>query len=240
MQDLCCGRPLYDYGMLDRAKGQLAVILRALQQQIEQSIPIVVLEPSCATVFRDEMPDLLWGNIEAQHLAGQVFLLSEFLEKRVSGYRPPRLHRKIYVHGHCHHKALMKMTDEKSVLKKMRADSREIESGCCGMAGAFGYEAGDHYTVSMACAERALLPAVRNAEADALILADGFSCREQIEQGTGRKAMHLSQAIQMALPNRKADSKGQGGARLRTVAMFGIGITAAAAAVWAANSKNRD
>jgi Fe-S oxidoreductase len=199
LENLCCGRPLYDYGMLDRAKKQLLETLRVMRPQIEAGVPVVVLEPSCATVFRDEMTSLLWGNVDARRLRDQVFLLSEFLEKKVDGYGPPKLSRKVYVHGHCHHKSIMKMDDEAALLKKMGVDYQEIESGCCGMAGAFGYETGSHYEVSIACGERALLPAVRNAERDAVIVSDGFSCREQIEQTTERRGLHLSQVLQMAI-----------------------------------------
>jgi FAD/FMN-containing dehydrogenase/Fe-S oxidoreductase len=202
MANLCCGRPLYDYGMLDTAKRFLNQILDTLRDRIDASVPVVVLEPSCASVFRDEMPSLLWGDVEACRLKDQVFLLSEFLAQKVQDYTPPRLHRKVYVHGHCHHKSLMKMTDEKAVLEKLGVDQHEIESGCCGMAGAFGYEAGDHYDVSIACGERALLPAVRKAEPDALIVADGFSCREQIEQETDRRGVHLAQVLEMAIHRR--------------------------------------
>src|SRR5579871_1378089 len=231
LQNLCCGRPLYDYGMLDQAKRQLLHIISALKPHIEQETPIVVLEPSCATVFRDEMVELLWGNMEASRLKGQVFLLSEFLEKKVPDYRPPRLHRKVYVHGHCHHKAVMKLTDEKNVLDKMGVEQQQIDSGCCGMAGAFGYEA-EHYDVSIACGERELLPAVRKAEPDALILTDGFSCRSQIEQETGRKALHLAQVMQMALPNRVTEPEAPPARKYRAAVTVGIAAAAALGAFW--------
>jgi Fe-S oxidoreductase len=202
LDDLCCGRPLYDYGMLDRARRELLKIIRVLRPEIEQGRPIVVLEPSCASVFRDEMTSLLWGNVDASRLRNQVFLLSEFLQKKIDDYRPPRLSRKVYAQGHCHHKSIMKMDDEAAVLKKMGVQYAEFDSGCCGMAGAFGYERGDHYDVSMACGERKLLPAVRSAERDAVIVADGFSCREQIEQTTDRRGLHLAQVLQMAIHER--------------------------------------
>ncbi|MDQ6610309.1 MAG: FAD-binding oxidoreductase, partial [Bacteroidota bacterium] len=99
----------------------------------------------------------------------------------------------------CHHKAIMKMDCEKSVLKKTGLEYEILDSGCCGMAGYFGYEKGDHYDVSIAAGERVLLPAVRNATDDTIIIADGFSCREQIEQQTNRKGLHLAQVLQMAL-----------------------------------------
>jgi Fe-S oxidoreductase len=208
-QSLCCGRPLYDYGMLDRARTKLLEILRALRPAIEDGIPVVVLEPGCFSVFRDEMTELLWGNVDAVRLKGQVFLLSEFLERKGVTGRLPKLMRRAYVQGHCHHKAVAGMKDEKSVLEKMGAEYHEFDAGCCGMAGAFGYEAGDHYDVSMACAERALLPAIEKTETDALVVADGFSCREQIEQTTPRRALHLGQVVQMAI----REQSGQGARR---------------------------
>jgi len=195
---VCCGRPLYDYGMLGAAKRVLRQTLKALRPQIEDGVPLIGLEPSCVSVFRDEMTDLLHGDEEARRLRRQSFLLSEFLQQKANGYQIPRLERRAIVHGHCHHKSILKMTDEERVLTRMGLDYRVLDSGCCGMAGGFGYEE-THYDVSIQCGERALLPAVRDAAADALIIADGFSCREQIAQTTGRRALHLAQALQMAM-----------------------------------------
>jgi Fe-S oxidoreductase len=195
---LCCGRPLYDFGLLDRARTYLQRILHALGPEIDAGRPIVVLEPSCASVFRDELRNLFPGDARADRLRAQTFLLSEFLDRRLPGYTPPRLARPVLLHGHCHHKALMKMTDEESLLGKMGAALESIDAGCCGMAGPFGYAA-ETFAVSQAIGERVLLPAVRQAPADALIVADGFSCREQIVQATGRQAVHLAEVIQLAL-----------------------------------------
>jgi len=157
-----------------------------------------VLEPSCATVFRDEMLNLFPDDIRAQKLASQVMLLSEFLEKNGQDFKLPEIKRKALVHGHCHHKSIMKMTAEESVLRRMGVDYEMPAPGCCGMAGAFGFEK-EKYATSIAIGEVELLPAVRNTPADWLIIADGFSCREQIQQCTGRKSLHLAQVIQMAL-----------------------------------------
>jgi FAD/FMN-containing dehydrogenase/Fe-S oxidoreductase len=195
---LCCGRPLYDFGMLDRAKQYLEQIMSALGPQIEAGVPIVVLEPSCASVFRDELRNLFPTDARATRLRSQVFLLSEFLEHHAPNFQPPRLAGKILLHGHCHHKSLMRMTDEESVLRKTGAELQSIDSGCCGMAGPFGFEK-EKYAVSQAVGERVLLPAVRNTPADALIVSDGFSCREQILQSTGRRAIHLAEALQLGL-----------------------------------------
>jgi Fe-S oxidoreductase len=195
---LCCGRPLYDFGMLERAKEYLERIMSALSVQIMAGIPIVVLEPSCASVFRDELRNLFPMDQRATRLRNQTFLLSEFLEHHAPGYEAPQLGRKVLLHGHCHHKSIMKLSDEESLLRKMGADLQSMDSGCCGMAGPFGFER-DKYAVSQAVGERVLLPAVRNAPADALIVSDGFSCREQILQATGRRALHLAEVMQLGL-----------------------------------------
>lgn len=194
---LCCGRPLYDFGMLDRAKRYLERILKILGPHIEAGMPIIVLEPSCASVFRDELADLFPGDARADRLKTQTYLLSEFLAKD-PGYQPPLLSQKVLLHGHCHHKSLMKMTDEEALIRKMGADLKTLDSGCCGMAGPFGFEKGK-YKVSKDIGERVLLPAVREAAPDTLVVTDGFSCREQILQGTGKQAIHFAELIRMAL-----------------------------------------
>jgi Fe-S oxidoreductase len=195
---LCCGRPLYDFGMLETAKRQLRQILETLRPEIEAGVPIVGLEPSCVSVFRDELRNLFPNDQDAQRLTKQTFLLSEFLVHHADGYEPPTLNRAAVVHGHCHHKSVLGFGDEETLLNKMGLDYHTLDSGCCGMAGAFGFER-EHYDVSVACGERVLLPAVREAPKDAIILTDGFSCREQIAQTTGRTAMHLAQVLRMAL-----------------------------------------
>jgi FAD/FMN-containing dehydrogenase/Fe-S oxidoreductase len=194
----CCGRPLYDFGMLDKARQYLERILRGLGPQIDAQLPIVVLEPSCASVFRDELRNLFPGDARADRLRCQTYLLSEFLERHATGFQPPQLNRNIILHGHCHHKALMKMNDEESLLRKMGATLEPLDAGCCGMAGPFGF-AKEKFATSQAIGERALLPAVRRAAPDTLVVCDGFSCCEQILQFTGRRAIHLAEAIQLAL-----------------------------------------
>ena len=194
---LCCGRPLYDFGLLDRARHYLRSILNELRHVIDAGVPIVVLEPSCASVFRDELRNLFPTDQCATRLSRQTFLLSELLESGRKPYEPPLLERRVLLHGHCHQKALMKMTHEEAVLRQMGITLDSPDSGCCGMAGAFGFEAGK-FPVSQAIGERVLLPAVRTALPDTLIVADGFSCREQIAQATGRRAMHLADVLKMA------------------------------------------
>ena len=201
--NLCCGRPLYDHGMLDRAQALLLQILDELSPEIEAGIPIVGLEPSCVAVFRDELVDLFPHDERAQALSRQTFLLSEFLETKAKNFPLPRLDRKAILHGHCHHKSLMKMTAEESVLRRIGVDFQSPAPGCCGMAGSFGFER-DKYDVSIAIGELELLPAVRQAPPDWLIIADGFSCREQIAQCSPRHALHLAEVLQMALKGEAA------------------------------------
>jgi Fe-S oxidoreductase len=197
-QSLCCGRPLYDFGMLDTAKQLLREILDSLRPHIEAGTPIVVLEPSCAAVFRDELVNLFPSDEDAQRLKKQTYLLSEFLNQYAVDFHPPKLGRRAVLHGHCHHKSLMGMEAEEAWLTKLGVEFQTPEQGCCGMAGSFGFER-DHYEISTACGERALLPAVRDASPGTLVIADGFSCQEQILQGTSRRPLHLAQVIQMAM-----------------------------------------
>lgn len=201
-QVLCCGRPLYDYGMLKTAKKMLRNILVSLQDEIQQGVPIVGLEPSCVAVFRDELCELFPHDHDAQRLRSNVMTLSEFLMERTGDFALPKLNAQVVVHNHCHHKAIMKTDCDKELLKKMEIDFTILDSGCCGMAGSFGYEQGERYNVSVKCGERVLLPAVREASPETIILSDGFSCREQIEQLTNRKALHLASLIKMALHER--------------------------------------
>ena len=192
-QHICCGRPLYDFGFLDQARSYLTSILERLGPQIDAGMPFVVLEPSCASVFRDELINFFPSDERARRLAKQTFLLSEFLAR--AGYRPPQLHdRQIVLHGHCHHKALVGMQDELSLLQATQARVTMLDSGCCGMAGPFGFEK-DKYEVSQALGERVLLPAVRSAAAETILVTDGFSCREQIRQNTPRHAVHLAEVL---------------------------------------------
>jgi FAD/FMN-containing dehydrogenase/Fe-S oxidoreductase len=197
-QPVCCGRPLYDYGMLPLAKTWLRNVLHAMRPQIQAGIPMVGLEPSCVAVFRDEMREILPDDEDAKRLSRQTFTLSEFLERKASGFSAPTLHRRAIVHGHCHHKAIMKMDDDSKVLGAMGLDYEMLDSGCCGMAGSFGFER-DHYDVSMKVGELVVLPAVRRAAKDTLVIADGFSCREQIAQATDRRALHLAEVLDAAI-----------------------------------------
>jgi FAD/FMN-containing dehydrogenase/Fe-S oxidoreductase len=191
---VCCGRPLYDFGMLDKAKEYLTAAMDALAEEISAGTPIVVLEPSCASVFRDEAVNLMPDDPRTTKLKRQTVLLSEFLVQRAPSYVPAKTQQKILVHMHCHHRAIFNMKDEVAVLNATGGEVKLLDSGCCGMAGPFGFEK-KSYGVSQTLGERVLLPAVRAAEPGTLIVTDGFSCREQIAQNTSRRAVHLAEVL---------------------------------------------
>jgi FAD/FMN-containing dehydrogenase/Fe-S oxidoreductase len=190
---VCCGRPLYDFGFLDEARRYLQRILAEFAPQIDAGIPVVMLEPSCATVFRDELVNFFPKNERAIRLGKQTVMLGEILAN--SNFQPPQTPgRRMVVHGHCHQKTQMSMKDEMKLLRATGASVDLLDSGCCGMAGPFGFEH-DKYEVSQMLANRVLLPAVRSAGSQDLIISNGFSCREQIHQNSSRKALHLSQVL---------------------------------------------
>ena len=195
---LCCGRPLYDFGLLDRAKTYLRSIMNELGEDIDAGTRLVVLEPSCASVFRDELRNLFPGDERAQRLSSQTVLFSELLDSGPQSYQGSGFAKHVLLHGHCHQKALMKMSHAETVLTRIGASIDVPDTGCCGMAGAFGFEA-DKYEISQAIGERRLFPAVRTAAPDTLIVADGFSCREQIRQATGRRVFHLAEVLRREL-----------------------------------------
>ncbi|MCM8775594.1 MAG: FAD-binding oxidoreductase [Candidatus Omnitrophica bacterium] len=196
-ESLCCGRPLYEQGMLDRARRALEKIMRVLGPSLKQGIPVVGLEPGCISVFHDEIKNFFTDREDARRLRDQYFLFCEFLQKKLPDYEFPKLTRRVLVQGHCHHRALDGMKDLSTILEKLGLDVHWLDSGCCGMAGAFGFSRA-HYEMSKAIAESSLVPAVRKAPASSLILADGFSCREQIRQMTGREPLHLVEVLKMA------------------------------------------
>ncbi|MGE0407365.1 MAG: (Fe-S)-binding protein, partial [Candidatus Korobacteraceae bacterium] len=194
---VCCGRPLYDHGFLAQAREYLLHSISVLRPHIAAGTPIVALEPSCCTVFRDELQGLFPNHPEGRKLAQQVMTLGEFLAKKAEGYQPPQLQRTAVLHGHCHHKSVLRMDSERKILAQMNVALRELDSGCCGMAGSFGFEQ-EKYEVSIACGERVLLPEARKAELSTVLISDGFSCREQISQQTDRHALHLAEVLAMA------------------------------------------
>ena len=198
-RELCCGRPLYDYGMLDTARSYLERTLDELRDDIRAGVPVVGLEPSCVAVFRDELPNLMPHDLDAKRLSAQTFTLAEVLAGQAPEWEPPRLARHALVQVHCHQGAVLGFDAEKELMERMGLDVEMPDAGCCGMAGSFGYEAGEKYDVSAACGERVILPAVRTATEDTIVIADGFSCREQIGQGTERTAVHLAEVVAWAL-----------------------------------------
>jgi Fe-S oxidoreductase len=248
---LCCGRPLYDYGMLDLAKKMLQEVLEALRPAIRRGVCVVGLEPSCVSVFRDELTDLLGPDEDAKRLKEQTYLLTEFLAQKAPGYAPPRLIRKALVQQHCHHKSILDTSGERKLFDALGLDYTVPDTGCCGMAGPFGFDAA-HYEVSMTIGERALLPRVRAADERTIVVADGFSCREQIAQATKREAMHPAQVLKMALDDRGRDlddrfperrfmpsARAQSARAAREGALGLLVLAGIAAAAWLALSRRR-
>jgi FAD/FMN-containing dehydrogenase/Fe-S oxidoreductase len=198
-RSLCCGRPLYDYGMLTLARRLLGDVLDALHDEVRSGLPVITLEPSCGAVFRNELTNMLPHNEDAKRLARQTYTFGEFLARHAEHWQMPQLERKALVHFHCHQRATSDTDCDRAVLDRLGLDYEVLDTGCCGLAGSFGYEAGERYEVSVKVAEQKLLPAVRDASAHTMIITDGFSCASQIEQLSDRRALHLAQVIQMAM-----------------------------------------
>jgi FAD/FMN-containing dehydrogenase/Fe-S oxidoreductase len=196
---ICCGRPLYDFGFLSAARSYLDRILRRMAPRIEADLPFIFLEPSCASVFKDELLELFPNHPLAQRLSRQSWLLADFLAAHAPDFLSPQLEgSRILLHGHCHHKAVFGGTaNEIAFLRKAGAMVEPIQAGCCGMAGPFGFEA-EKFEVSRTIANHDLLPAVRAAGPDAIIVTDGFSCREQIVQLAQRPAFHFAEVLARA------------------------------------------
>ncbi len=194
-EGLCCGRPFLSAGMVDEAKREAGRMLRALAPYAERGVPIVGLEPSCLFSLRDEFTVLLPGT---ETVAKNAFLFEEFLARRPGKLAFPEMKRRVLLHGHCHQKAFGVMPAVEKVLAMVPGLSvQTVQTSCCGMAGSFGYEA-EHYEVSMRMGELSLLPEVRKA-GDALVVADGTSCRAQIAHGAGREAWHVARVLEAAL-----------------------------------------
>jgi FAD/FMN-containing dehydrogenase/Fe-S oxidoreductase len=195
---LCCGRPLYDWGMLYRVKRLWRQTFDALREDIEAGVPLVGLEPACVSAFRDELVHLFPDEPLAKRLSDQTLFFSEFLNREEDGLDFRQSGEKALVQVHCHHHAVIKTDAERALLDRIGTDYEIIPSGCCGMAGGFGFEA-DKLDVSLTIAEQAMLPRIRAAPAETLIIADGFSCREQIEQATGRATFHVAELVARGL-----------------------------------------
>jgi Fe-S oxidoreductase len=177
----------------------LGDVLDGLREDIRAGTPVVAVEPSCGAVFRNELTNMLPDDEDAKRLARQTFTLGEFLAEHAGEWEMPQLDRKAIVHFHCHQRATSDTDCDRQVFDRLGLNYEVLETGCCGMAGSFGYEAGERYEVSVKVGEHKLLPAVREASPHTLVITDGFSCHSQIEQLTDRGALHLAQVIQMAL-----------------------------------------
>lgn len=202
---LCCGRPLYDFGMLARAKRLLREVLDSLRDDIGAGVPLVGVEPSCLAVFRDELVGLFPDDADAKRLATQTFTLSEFLLRHrgrldlwSATARAAATPASAKLQGHCHQQAGWGTEADLTVLAELGVDTELLPTGCCGLAGSFGFTA-DHYDVSMTIGEHETLPRIRAAEATTAIVADGFSCRTQIAHGTDRQPAHLAEILRAAL-----------------------------------------
>jgi FAD/FMN-containing dehydrogenase/Fe-S oxidoreductase len=201
-QHVCCGRPLYDFGMLSEARGYLRAILDRFAPQIDAGLPFVFLEPSCASVFQDELLNFFPEDPRARKLAAQTRLFADALKEFAPGFRPgPVTEAGALLHGHCHHKALGTLQAERELLEQACGTVVVPDTGCCGMAGPFGFER-EKYAVSQVLGERVLLPAVRATAEESFVVSGGFSCREQIVQGTGRKAMHVAEVLALGIDSR--------------------------------------
>lgn len=197
---LCCGLTWISTGQLTTARRVARRTLRALREPLEAGLPVVVLEPSCAAVFRGDLPELLAGDTDASRLATSTHTLAELLVGNAPEWTPPYpLDTDALVQTHCHQHAVLGFDPDQEMMRRAGLRPNVLDEGCCGLAGNFGYERG-HFDVSMRCAELGMLPAVRDADPATLILADGFSCRTQIEQGSsGRRAAHLAEALAAAV-----------------------------------------
>lgn len=196
---LCCGLTWISTGQLGMARRMLERTVATLREDIRAGTPVIGLEPSCTAVFRSDACEMLPHDQDVERLRSQVFTFAEFLNRYAPDWEPPRLGRTAVAQRHCHQHAVLGFDEDTRLLERAGAEVDVLDVGCCGLAGDFGFEDG-HYEVSMAIAESGLLPAVRRADAESLLLADGYSCRTQIEQAdTGREAIHLAEALDLAM-----------------------------------------
>ncbi len=241
---VCCGLTWISTGQLTMARRMLERTLEMLAPALRDGTPVVVLEPSCAAVFRSDLPELLRGDADARRLADLTRTLAELLHERAPDWRPPSpVRRRALVQPHCHQHAILGTGADRSVMSAAGLDAEVLDAGCCGLAGNFGFEDG-HYEVSMACAEDHLLPAVRDADPDTLVLADGYSCRTQIEQSdVGRTPVHLAEVLAVGVagnpdhPGGSLDTPARPtrpGPGARAAILAALGTVAAAGALSAA------
>ena len=236
-EPVCCGLTWISTGQLDIATKVLRRTLRILEPHLRAGTPIVGLEPSCTAVFRNDAHDLLPGDRGATRLTAQTVTLAELLHRHTPGWEPPQLARQAIAQTHCHQHAVMGFDDDTDLMRAMGLDVDVLDVGCCGLAGNFGFEQG-HYDISLAVGEQGLLPAVRAADSDVLVLADGFSCRTQIEQGdTGRMPVHLAEVLAAAIhheppaPERPTPTHLPVRLQVAAAAVTAVSVLAAAVAV---------
>ncbi|WP_307865307.1 FAD-binding and (Fe-S)-binding domain-containing protein [Streptomyces montanisoli] len=243
---VCCGRPLYDYGFLDIAERYLHNVLDTLREHVRAGTPVVGMEPSCLAVFKDELRGILPHDDDADRLSRNAYHFGEFFE--TFDIHPPRFgDGKALLWGHCHQRATGGMKAPEKLLRGMGLDVDNLQGGCCGLAGSWGFEDGK-YDISMDCGEQALLPAVRAQDEDGLLVADGFSCKTQIKDArTGRKALHLAEVMRMARERQRDGADGGDAPRdrrpkppmRRRAVRTGLAATAGAGLVWAAARTGR-
>ncbi|KIH98618.1 dimethylmenaquinone methyltransferase [Streptomonospora alba] len=197
---VCCGLTWVSTGQLSVARQVMRRSLRALAPHVQAGVPVVGLEPSCTAALRSDLLELLPGDA-SERVAASVYTLSEFLDTYAPEWEPPQVDAKAISQVHCHQHAVIGFDADRKLMERAGIDGDVLDSGCCGLAGNFGFEA-EHYDVSTAVGERVLLPAVREADAQTLVLADGFSCRTQIDQEAGRPALHLAEVLAQGLADR--------------------------------------
>ena len=195
---VCCGLTWVSTGQLGVAKRALTRSLRVLAPELEAGTPVVGLEPSCTAMLRHDAADLLGADPLARQARSSVVTLAELIATRAPDWRPPHVGGEALVQVHCHQHAVMGFDADRALMAAAGIDAVVPDSGCCGLAGNFGFERG-HYEISQAVGERVILPAVREADRATAVLADGFSCRTQIAQGTPRRAQHLAELLASGL-----------------------------------------
>jgi Fe-S oxidoreductase len=205
-QPLCCGRPLYDWGFLEQARRRLERILAATRSEIAAGVPLVTVEPACASVFKDELPNLVGGRADALKLSGQTHYIADFVADRLDRFPDAKRGGSALVQAHCHHHSVIGLDKELELLDRLGVKVERPQQGCCGMAGAFGMAA-ETYDLGRKIGERALLPRVRALDDDMLVIADGFSCREQIEMHGKRRTTHIVELLRYRLAGAADSSK---------------------------------
>jgi Fe-S oxidoreductase len=231
--------------MLDTAQVFLDRLVQSLAPYVREGVKVVVAEPSCVATFRDELPNMMPHDEDANRLTKNTLTLGEFLVQEAEDFEFPQLARKVLVHPHCQGKAIVGMAGEQQLMEKLGADYEILDTACCGLAGSFGFE-DEHYDLSMQVGEHKFYPTMRNAEKDTILAADGFSCKTQLEHGTDRGALHISQVIKMAMDYGESGPGGDypekhypdvvlnGDGRAREAAIVGAGVALVGGALaWA-------